>query len=143
MVIPSTTACVTAAIASDSVATDMAGISASAALELVTVLVSASAPAPDRYTQPDCAPDSTSAGTSNSGLAFFFVVMSACLLLAGDEIQESRVVLGGPAARSVFPNGLPLRGCVIQIDTLPDARQKQAPAHLRVLLERLQSRLGG
>ena len=83
-----------------------------------------SSSAPDRYTQPDCAPDSTSAGTSNNGLDFFFVVMSACLFLAGDEIQESRVVLGGAAARSIFPNSLPLRGRVIQIDALPDARQK-------------------
>ena len=110
MVIPSTITCAIAVSASANVdvAANSAWTPVSASRERGLILETGSEPSPDRYTQPDCAPDSTSAGTSNNGLDFFFVVMSACLFLAANEIHESRVVLGGPAARSIFPNGLPL-----------------------------------
>src|SRR5438046_5258793 len=102
-----------------------------------------SPPSPDRYTQPDSCPDPISTGTSNSGLGFFFDGMSACLFLAVYEIQESRVIFGGPAARRILPDSLPLRGRVIQIDALPDPRRKKVRAHLRIVLQRFQCGLGG
>src|SRR5260370_23080154 len=98
---------------------------------------------PERYTQPASCPDPISTGTSNSGLGFFFDGMNACLFPAVYEIQESRVIFGGPAARRILPDSLPLRGRVIQIDALPDPRRKKIRAHLRILLQRFQRRLGG
>jgi hypothetical protein len=121
MVIPSARPCAKVANANAIVAADAAATLLSTTSKTIAGAGPDSSSAPDRYTQPDCAPDSTSAGTSNNGLDFFFVVISASLILAADETQESRVVLGGPAARRIFPDGLPLRGRVVQIDTLPDA----------------------